>query len=302
VPVPVFWLYNAPMLKVIATVCTCLIVAAGAPLSATEPIADESLRMQVLQAVFSKTTISLAVGRSINGSWSLPEHPKEFLFPDALATEKVYRVVGAASSRAEDCAASDVTNDSSISQIREVRFRVFRWPGTGDSSSLLAVLQYAFPEANPPQACPSIARVSRVMNSRGKWRQSAGFDLDTTHHTSIQRIDLVNLAGGHSQQLLIESNWGGAGVVGTNLAIFSLSLGRFDQWLNVASRLYSVGGDSFVQTLDLPKTREQNAERFCFRNITFAQDGRWLLQPVKSRPCYPRFTGGPAESRFYSAP
>jgi hypothetical protein len=288
------------MLKRIATVCA-LLVAATAPLSATKLITDESLRMDVLQAVFPKTTISLAVGRSINDSWGPTEHSKEFLFPDALATEKVYRVVGPASGRDEECAASDVMNYSSFSQIREVRFQVFPWPGAADSGSLLAVLQYAFPGANPPGSCSSLARVSRVMNVRGKWRESVGFDLAITHHGSIQRIELANLAGGHSQELLVESDWGGAGVHGTNLAIFSLSLGRFDQWLNVPSRVYSsADGDSFVQTLDLPRTRHRNAERFCFRRIMFAKDGLWLSQPVETRPCYPRFTGEPAKSRFYN--
>ena len=94
----------------------------------------------------------------------------------------------------------------------------------------------------------------------------------------------------------------GAGVQGTNLAIFSLSLGRFNQWLNVPSRVYSsADGDSFVQTLDLPRTRHQNAERFCFRKIMFAEKGLWLPQPVEARPCYPRFTGKSAKVRFCSA-
>ena len=291
------------MLKRIATVFAYLLVAATAPLSATEPITDESLRMDVLQAVFPKTTISLAVGRSIDDSWGPTGHSKEFLFPDALATEKVYQVAGPASGQAEECAASDVTHDSPFSQIREVRFQVFRWPGAADSGSLLAVSQYAFRGANPPGSCPSIARVSRVMYVRGKWRGSVGLDLGTTHHTSIQTIKLANLAGGQSQELLIESDWGGAGVKGTNLAIFSLSPGRFDQWLNVPSRVYSsADGDSFVQTLDLTRTTHQNAERFCFRKLMFAKDGRWLSQPVETRPCYPRFTGESAEVRFYSAP
>lgn len=219
------------------------LVGASAALSATKPITDESLRMDALRAVFPKTTISLVAGRPIDDSWSPAGHSKEFLFPDALAIEKVYRIVGPASGPAEHCAASDVTNDSSFSKIREVRFEVFRWPGAVDSSSLLAVFQYKFRGAGPPLSCPSIARLARVTNTRGKWLESAGFDLDTTHHTSIQRIELTSLAGHHSQELLIESDWGGAGVAGTNLAVFSLSGGKFNQWLNVPSRVYSSAGE-----------------------------------------------------------
>jgi len=278
------------------------LVGASAALSATKPITDESLRMDALHAVFPKTTISLVVGRSIDDSWSPAGHSKQSLFPDALATEKVYRVAGPASGPAEECAASDVTDDSSFSKIREVRFVVFRWPEAADSTSLLAVFQYKFRGANPPLSCPSIGRLARVMNTGGKWRESAGFDLDTTHHTSIQRIELTSLDGHHSQELLIESDWGGAGVAGTNLAVFSLSRGRFNQWLNVPSRVYSsAGGHSFVQTLDLPSTRQHNAERFCFRRITFAKNGLGLSQSVETHPCYPRFTGRSTKARFYKA-
>lgn len=290
------------MLKRIAIVFACLLVAATASFSATQPITDESLRMDALRAVFPNTTISLEAGRSINDSWSPAGHSKGFTFPDALANAKVYRVVGPPSGQAEECAASDVTHEKSFSQIREVRFRVFRWPGSADSSSLVAVLQYAFQGANPPMSCPSIARVSHVMKIHGRWREVAGFDLDTTHHTSVQSIKLVNLAGGHSQQLLIKSDWGGAGVHGTNLAIFSPGRRRFHQWLNVPSRVYSsVDGDSFVQTLNVPGTRQQKAERFCFRKTIFAEDGKWLLQPVETHPCYPRFTGRSAGVQFHNS-
>ncbi|MGA9882256.1 MAG: hypothetical protein WBQ34_00915 [Candidatus Acidiferrales bacterium] len=278
------------------------LVGASAALSATNPIADESLRMDALRAVFPKTTISLVVGSSTDDSWRPAGHSKQFLFADALATENVYRLVGPASGPAEQCAASDVTNDSLFSEIRELRFEVFRWPGAADSSSLLAVFQYRFLGSNPPLSYPSIAHLARVTNTNGKWPESAGFDLDTTHHTSIQRIELTSLDGHHSQELLMESDWGCAGVVGTNLVVFSLSRGRFNQWLNVPSRVYSsAGGDSYVESLELPSTRQHNADRFCFRRIMFATNGLWLSQPVETHRCYPRFAGQSAKAEFYNA-
>ncbi len=281
----------------------CSLAGTSPASSATRPIKDESLRMDVLRAVFPGATISLEAGRSIDDSWSPAGHSKEFLFPDALATERVYRVVGPPSGTAERCAASNVVNETLSSKTREVRFEVFRWPGAADSSSLLAVLQYKFLGADPPMSCPSIARLARITDTARKWRESTGLDLDTTHHTSIQRIELTSLDGRHSQELLIEPDWGAAGVIGTNLVVFSLSRGRFGQWLNVPSRVYSsTGGDSFVQTLDLPRTREDDAERFCFRKVTFARNGLWLSQPVETHPYYPRFTGRPAKVRFYMVP
>jgi len=284
--------------RIVLTAFVYSLVGASAALSATRPIADESLRMDALRAVFPGSTISLATG-SIDNSWSPPEHSREFLFPDALATENVYDVVAPPSGPAEQCAASDVTNDTLFSKSREVRFEIFRWPGAADSASLLAVLQYKFRGANPPMSCLSIARLAHITNTGGKWRESTGFDLDTTHHTSIQRIELTTLGRQPSQDLLIESGWGGAGVTGTNLGVFSLTRGGFTQWLNVPSRVYSfAGGDSFVQTLDL---QSSNAERFCFRKIMFAKNGSWLSQPVEAHPCYPRFTGASAKVHFYKA-
>ncbi|HVB54901.1 MAG TPA: hypothetical protein VNE63_00515 [Candidatus Acidoferrales bacterium] len=287
------------MLKKIALVACVYSLAMVSTLSATEATVDESLRLDVLQAAFPKTTISLAVGRSIDDSWNPKSDSKEFLFPDALATEKVYRVVGPVSGPTEQCAASDVTSDNSSSKIREVRFQVFPWPGAADRSALLAVFQYEFRGANPPLSCPSIARISRVTRTDGKWREAASVTLGTTHHTAIQRVELTDLAGDHAQELLIESDWGGAGVSGTNLIIFSLTHARFDQWLNVPSRVYhSAGGDSFVQMLELPRTRQEHAKRFCFQKITFAKEGLWLSQPLKTQSCYPRFTGQSAREQL----
>lgn len=285
--------------RILLIVCACFVTAA-AGLGPSKTVIDESQRMAVLEAVFPKAAISLAVGRSINDSWSVPEHSEQFSFPDALANEKVYRVIGPASDPIEKCAASDVLNEHAPSRTREVRLRVFPWPRA--DGSLLAVLQYAFIGANPPQSCYSMARVSGVTNVDGKWRESAGFDLDTTHHTSIQRIKLADLAGDHSQELSIESDWGLGGVTGASLSVFSLVHGRFDQWLNLPSRIYDrIGGDSFVQTLDVPRTAHEGAERFCFQKVTFAKSGRWLSKPITTHPCFQRFTGKSARAEMISA-
>jgi hypothetical protein len=292
--------YNAAMVKkALLVIGIYLFTSVAAALGATGPIVDESLRHNILQAVFPKATISLAVGRSINRSWNPHGDVKEFLFPDAFAKEQVYWVVGPASDPIERCAASDVTNDNSFSKTREVRFQIYPWPGAVGRSAVLAVFQYEFRGANPPASCFSIARISRVTRTAGKWREAASFPLDTTHHTSIQRIELTDLARDHSQELLIESDWGGAGVSGTNLAIFSLGHDKFDQWLNVPSRVYqSAGGDGFVQTLDIRRTRKERAKRFCFDKSTFATGGEWLSQPIKTQPCYRRFTGDSAREEM----
>jgi hypothetical protein len=71
------------MLKRIAIACVYPLIVATAALSATKPITDESLRMDALRVAFPNSTISLAVGRSIDDSWRPTGHSKEFLFPEA---------------------------------------------------------------------------------------------------------------------------------------------------------------------------------------------------------------------------
>jgi len=283
--------------KTALVACIYLLTTAASALSATRPIIDESLRHDILQATFPKATISLAAGRSIDRSWNPEGHLKEFLFPDALAMEKVYRVVGTASDPVERCAASDVTKGDSLSETREVRFQVYAWPGTADRRAVLAVLQYEFSDANPPASCLSIARISRVEWRDGEWHEAGTFVLGTIHHNSLQRIELIDLAGDHNQELLIESDLNGAGFSASNLVVFSLSGGQFVQWLNVPSRVFGSTegpGEKFVQMLDIPKTMSERARRFCFHKITFARGDEWLSQPLKTEPCYPRFTGDSA--------
>lgn len=297
---PHLHIYWTMHMRIALTLSAYALLGAGVPpWSATKPITDESLRVDALRGVFPEASISLEPGRSIDDSWSggPPGRSKELSFPDALAGAKVYRVVGPPSGDAEECAASK-DGGASFSKTREVRFEVFHWPGAPDSSALLVVLQYRFLGADPAMACPSIARVARVTNTTGAWRESAGFVLATTHHSAIQRIALTSLDGHHPEELLIESDWGGATPVGgmqeSDLAVFSLRRGRFDQWLNVPA-LVSGGWASFVQTLDLRRTMEDHGGRFCFRKVMLAKNGQWLPHPVETHPCYARFTGPSAK-------
>lgn len=250
--------------------------------------------LEILRAAFPGATITLETGQSIDNSWNPRPKTKSFLFPDALAHQPVYQVVGKAEGIAEKCAASDVTNESSFSATRDVRFESFPWPGKATSHTLLAVFQYKFRGANPPMSCTSMARILRLTQVNSRWRASDTVVLDTTHHHSLQRIELSDLSGNGHQELLIESDWGGAGTVGSNLIVYSLGCGRFVQWLNVPTRVEQYGGDSFVQSLDLVKTRRERALRFCFDKRTYARGGQWLSEPAETHPCYQRFTRSPA--------
>jgi hypothetical protein len=258
-----------------------------------EPIADEMTQSEILKAVFPKTAVQVVVGRSINESWRPKDRRKDLFFPDALAAERVYHVSGPPVGEIERCASENMETETFF-QTRELRMRLYPWPGAADSrSDVLAILQYKFLKAAPAGSCYSIARLLHVSRRMGTWHVNLSFLMDTTHHTAINRIDLVDLDGDRIEELVIESNSGGGGMVGSDLVVFSLKEGGFRQWLNVPSRLHEwiEKEDEYVQVLDIPRTISEGARRLCFTKTVFAADGQWFQRPRTTRPCYPRFTG-----------
>ena len=284
-------------MNILVYACMCLLACS---LNAAESVTAESFRREVLQALFPKAKISVLPDRTIDRSWSPPGHGTEFRFPDALASEMVYRAVGPIADKVERCAASDDVEGTVISDIRELRFQVFAWPQAKDArSDVLVVLQYEFVGANPPASCPSIGRIAHIVKRNGRWQRLADFVFDTTHHSMFERIQLLDLEGAQVQELVIESDSGGAGVAESNLVVFSLERGDFYQLLNVPSRVYGTSQGTqeeqqFVQVLDIPKTANEQAKRFCFVKTTFAAGDEWLAEPRRTAPCYPKFTGSSA--------
>jgi len=89
-------------------------------------------------------------------------------FPDALAGEKQYSIVGEPANATEMCAAETLL-DGSVSRVRELQFKVFVLPLTHDT---VAVLQYRFAGANPGGNCWSVARLVRLSQQQNGWRVS----------------------------------------------------------------------------------------------------------------------------------
>lgn len=267
--------------------------------SAAQAISDESLRLAALGAIFPNPTITAFPVPTTEYSPDGNVHNPALLFPDALKSDRGYKVVGSLIDRAEQCAASDDVSGRVISDTRELRFQAYTWPGAKNPAhEILAIAQYIFAGANPPGACTSIARIARVVRRDDQWRKSADLVLDTTHHSGLQHIQLVDLNGDNTDELIVESDIGGAGELASDFIVFSLQNGRFEQWLNVPSRVE--GPDSeYAQTLDVPKTRLEKGRRFCFTKTVFAIDDKLLAQPRVTKPCYRRFTGEPAKVEFF---
>ncbi len=265
-----------------------LLGAAGASAADNDtaaPIRDEPLRVAALRAIFSGMQVSVVPSKKIDDSWPKKPRPGELYFPDALAGETVYRVVGRAMNQMEDCASSNVAEPEKSSSTRQVRFRLFWWPKE-NGAGLLAALQYKFPAANPAMACPSMAILVHLVKKDAGWHQRNGYLFETTHHDAVQRIELVDLAGGGTaDHLVIESDFGGGGGRASSLQVFELRQGRFDEALSKESRM-EFGDHVYTDTLDIARTRQTHSQQFCTSKTTMLERGERIDPPRTTKPCY----------------
>ena len=266
-----------------------MLFAASAGSEDSRPISDQGLRLVALHAIFPGMQIDIEPGKKINDA--SPDNPNagELYFPDALAGEVVYRVSGEAMNKVESCASTDAASGRH-SDVRELRFRLFRWPSEADSD-LLAVLQYDFPSGNPAMSCPSIGLLVHLARNGPNWSVRERYLLETIHHGSIQAIRLLDLTGRGADELLIESDFGGAGTAASSLQIFDLSKGNLDEVLATESRMQNMTDDWYTQVLDIGRTRKSNGQQVCFSKTTLFQDGEAFRPPRVSRPCYKRGEG-----------
>ncbi|HTB13184.1 MAG TPA: hypothetical protein VK752_16490 [Bryobacteraceae bacterium] len=260
---------------------TCILVLfAATALADIAPLADETLRLTALRAIFPGMQISLLEGKRIDDSW--PEQPKhsELDSPDAFAKETVYRVTGAAGNEAEKQAASQLITGKP-SSTRQVRFQIFSWP---NSTGLLAVLQYKFEDAVPPMACPTLGLLIQLANVNGAWQIRDRYLLETMHHFSLKTVRMLNLAG-DADQLLVESDFGGAETWGTNFLIFNLGA-KLERVFETTSQIAAGTSDRFTQEFDAPETIDRDAKEFCFTKTTTFEDGTLYKPPRISKVCY----------------
>jgi hypothetical protein len=110
--------------------------------------------------------------------------------------------------------------------------------------------------------------------------------LQTAHHSAIQRADLIDLAGNSSEELVIESNYGGPGVAVSSLQIFDLSHGRFREVFSDYSRLLDSDQEGYTQVLDLERTRHTQGRQFCVTKTVIFEKGKWFNSPHITHPCY----------------
>jgi hypothetical protein len=246
----------------------------------TAPIPDESLRLTALRTVFPGMQISLIEGKRIDDSW--PEQPKaaELDGKDALAGENVYRVVGKATNEAEKQASAHLLNGT-YSTTRLIRFQIFRWPASG---GLLAVLQYNFEGAIPSMAYASLGLLVQLAYENGNWVVRDRYLLETNYHFALKTIRMLNLSG-ENDQLVVESDFGGADTWGTNFLVFDLGR-KLERIFETTSQISYQTSDRFTQEFDVPETVQRDGKEFCFTKTTMFEDGV-LFKPARiSKVCY----------------
>jgi hypothetical protein len=190
-------------------------------------------------------------------------------------------VTGPATNEAEKQAADQLLTHQP-SNTRLVRFQVFHGP---DSTGLLAVLQYKFEDALPSMDCPSIGLVAQLDKAAGDWQVRNRYLVETSHHTTLQTIRMLNVTGEGADQLVIESDFGGADMWGTNLMIFKLD-SKLELVFETTSQIMHRGDDMFTQVIDIPRTVEQQGRAVCFIKTTMFEDGK-LFNPARvTNPCY----------------
>ena len=259
--------------------CWLLALSLGISLYGASPIRDEALRHQILAAVFPNMEVA------DTGKVQPAKNDARFS-PDSMAGARIYRIIGPAVGKWEECASEDVASRVK-SDIRELSFVAYRWPRRPD---LLAVLQYKFVGVGPAGACWSIGRLVHLVGGGKRWQISEDFDLDTQHHGGLERVELADLDGEGKDELLVESDWGGAAVGGSSLHVYSLKNGRFEQWLETTAQVQGMYG-ALTQVLDLGATRAKRAMSICFVRTDLAgPDFQVYRTPRVSRPCYARGT------------
>ncbi len=227
--------------------------------------------------------MQVSIVRSGKNNDSLPPKPRArgLSFPDALADEIVYRVVGEATNEAEREASEDIISGK-LSNTRRVQLKLFRWPNENDTG-LLAVLQYDFLDANPAMSCPSIGLLVHLVKNPVNWKVRDEYLLETSHHFALQRAGLIDLAGQGPHQLVIESDSGGAGTAAVNLKVFDLSPGRFEdssmRTRGCRMRIRTATSRSWISTGPYEAMANDSVSKRRLRSQTASFSGR-LLSPT----------------------
>jgi hypothetical protein len=102
---------------------------------------------------------------------------------------------------------------------------------------------------------------------------------------------VADFNGDGIEELIVDSDWGGVGTVGSSVIIFDLSDGGFKEILDTTSRVSYEDQDWFTQTLDIDRTRQHRGAELCFTKTLLFDKGIAYHPARVTKPCYKRGDG-----------
>lgn len=138
---------------------------------------------------------------------------------------------------------------------------------------------------------PSLGVLVHLVGEGRNARVRDKYLLETTHHGGIEGVRLADFKGDRANELIIESDWGGAGTIGSSLLVFDLSHGEFEEILDTTSRVQYEDQDWYTQVLDIDRTLQHRGAEFCFTKTVLFEMGRPYHPARVTKPCYKRGDG-----------
>lgn len=247
---------------------------------AATPVADLGRLETVLKDIFPGAVVTREWDMHLDSTYSVGS----IEYPDALRREPVFFVTGTK--------ATTRTGTERYTGPRLVRLKLFALPAAHSPVRLLGILQYRF--LDPAiSAGSSVSTAVLLEEGTPTWRVASQFTLDTMHHSTVTGIQLVDLDGDGREELLLDSQSGGAETIASVLIVFQLAQGLLQPILLNTTRLQQ-GSESnrqeYTQVLDIGAAIQARATQFCFAKTAYAE-GVPLAKPRRTRACYARGEG-----------
>ncbi len=115
---------------------------------------------------------------------------------------------------------------------------------------------------------------------------------DTQHHSGIGSIRTLDLAGQGQRYLVVESDWGGPGIMGASFYIFDIRDGALGPIF--IARSQEIGDTGIASAkIDIAQTRLRSAQSICLvRTTCLTQIDGWRSQPSRGIVIQPDTASG----------
>jgi len=263
------------------------LVASSIPAHSAELLTNEGIRLRVLQTVFPGAAISVSTGPLEDLSLKL-DCCKELPLNDAFKDEHLYEIVAPATKAEEDPAGDVAEPEKPLSTTRLVRLQVYRQRSQdGREPLLVAIVNYWFRPANPPNCCQAIGKVL-LLSANGD-RLLDSFDNMPNAFTMFTSITFLDIDGGGLEKLFLAADYSSPGEVGINLKVFDVSGLKIRPLLAIASA--SSWREKSVLAFDQQETMAAKGKRFWFTKTVYDRNGTELQQPVITNISFPAGEG-----------